>query len=359
MTHILVGFTIRAFVQTGGIMNIGKNAGVYLGIHRFQTCQRGCLVDRRVHSRVVLCIDEPHGQILQSGQLLLGNAAVLIGLADGISCRKVPGILDRHVHGHITAVGAAANKDAVRVDLGMLCHKGINELFQGLGVHRGHARVVAPVPGLVILQPERGGLGQQHIGSPAHGLLELVTEERRGFVAQKSNRRILAALSCTVEPDDQRQLLTLRCVVAIGQLFAIGAAEHSVGDKLLHLRDQSILVVHYRVHSSGDLLPKNGSQSGVFLHVDLQLIGLAPCIHAYQKVVAERTAGVGVAGHFQTDILGGDLQLFTVFSAGIGRCYRAGRAGHDVGAANVAPIHGLLVLHHRGDILCPDAARIQ
>lgn len=49
VTHILVGFTIRALVQTGGIMNIGKNAGVHLGIHRLQTRQRGCLVDRRVH----------------------------------------------------------------------------------------------------------------------------------------------------------------------------------------------------------------------------------------------------------------------------------------------------------------------
>ena len=77
---------------------------------------------------------------------------------------------------------------------------------------------------------------------------------------------------------------------------------------------------------------------------------------AHQKIVAEGAAGVGVAGHLQAKIPGGCLQLFAFLGAGVGCGNGTGGTGHDVGAADVCPVHGLLMLHHRQDILCPDAA---
>ena len=208
-----------------------------LGAGADQTLVGRNAVFGRPDRRIVERLDEPD---VLTGKLLdlhVGDVDIGISLASGVGCSEETGVPKDHVHGHVTAVGAAADIDTVRIDIRIGVDVVVDAGFEDIGIE---GRIGTAAEALRRTHPHGRALDGQHIGAlvAAFGRevgLDVVADQGNDLVTHQFDGNVGAAFAHAVEPDDERVLLAVdpegfRLIGSPGQGLVARTARRRTGE---------------------------------------------------------------------------------------------------------------------------------
>ena len=256
----------------------------------------------RADRRVVEGLHEPD---VLTGDLLdlqVGDVGVGEGLTGRVGSCEEARIAQEHVHGHVAAVGAAADVDAVAVHVRVLCKVVVDAGLEDVGVQ---GRVVAGAEALGGVHPHGRALDGEDIGALLATLggevgLDVVADEGHDLVAHQLDGDVGAAFAHAVQPDDERVGLAvdaegLRLIGAVGEGLVARAAGRRAGEgaaaEEVGLGEEVAQGVRGGAFY-GRVFLAGGLDALALLEGDLDGIGGAPGAHAAGD---ERGGAAGVA----------------------------------------------------------------
>ena len=155
-------------------------------------------------NRVGFCVCKPDRQIFELQDVFIGDKCIRQSLADRI-CGSVAGRVENDLfHGHKAAVGAAADVNAGAVDLRMGIHESTDQGIENFGIF---GRTVFGIFAGSVIHPHGRSLRSEQVGLAAENFLNLWGNQVYNFISDCCDRRLLSALTCAVQPDDQRDFL--------------------------------------------------------------------------------------------------------------------------------------------------------
>ena len=158
----------------------------------------------RNDNRVGFCVCKPDRQIFELQNIFIGDKCIRQSLADRI-CGSVAGRVEKDLfHGHKATVGAAADVDAGAVNLRMGIHESTDQGIENFGIF---GRTVFGIFAGSVIHPHGWSLWSEQVGLAAENFLNLWGNQVYNFISDCCNRRFLSALTCAVQPDDQRDFL--------------------------------------------------------------------------------------------------------------------------------------------------------